>query len=318
MKKVWIVTAVFAALILLTAAMTFPIWPQASRTSENADRAGEPEPAESGLVTLDEQKLASLDLRVEPAALRPLQMLHIVPGRIRYNDTKHVDIRAAANGTLVQVQVTPGDHVAKGQILGVVSSPEVGVARTEAHRCRENWELAVKKRDWEREIGANVAALIDGLKSRVPAGDLEKRFRGKTLGKSREVLVSAYSRFLLAEELWQRSETKGRGVLPETTLAERRAERHSAEATLQAACEQSAFDASQQLRASEIEAGEALRRLNIAREQLTTLLGYSPDTVAEDATGGDVLSRVEIRAPFAGTIEERNFAQSERFKASDT
>ncbi len=317
MKKVWIVLTLFAALMLLMAAMTFPIWPQ-THSSEGAEHEDEAERAENGLVTLDEQKLASLDLRVEPAAMRPLQLSHIVPGRIRYDDTKHVDIRAAANGTLVQTGVGPGDHVTKGQVLGVVSSPEVGVARTEVHRCRENWKLAVKKRDWEREIGANVSALIDGLKSRVPAADLEQRFRGKTLGKNREVLLSAYSRFLLADELWQRSDTKGRGVLPETTLAERRAERHSAEATLQGACEQSAFDAAQQLRASEIEAGDALRRLNIAREQLTTLLGYSPDTVAEDATGGDVLSRVEIRAPFAGTIEERNFAQSERFKASDT
>jgi membrane fusion protein, heavy metal efflux system len=101
-------------------------------------------------------------------------------------------------------------------------------------------------------------------------------------------------------------------------LSERRAERQSAEATLQAACEQSAFDTAQRLRVAEIEAGDALRRLNIAREQLTVLLGYSPDTVSEEAIGGDVLSRVEIRAPFAGTIEERNFAGSERVKTSDT
>ena len=316
--KVRIAIAVIAVVVLLMAAMTLPHWPQLSRSSESAESESEAEQAKDGLVTLDEQKLASLDLRVVPAALQPLQLRHVVPGRIRYDDTKHADIRAAANGTLIQVRVTPGDHVTKGQVLGVVSSPEVGVARTEVHRCRQNWELAVKKRDWEREIGSNVAALIDGLKSRVPAADLEKRFRGKTLGKSREVLLSAHSRFLLAEEQWQRSDKKGRSVLPEATLAERKAERRSAEATLQAACEQSAFDASQQLRAAEIEAGDALRRLNIAREQLTTLLGYSPDTVAEEATGGDVLSRVEIRAPFAGTIEERNFAQSERFKTSDT
>jgi cobalt-zinc-cadmium efflux system membrane fusion protein len=214
--------------------------------------------------------------------------------------------------------VTPGEAVTKGQVLGIVSSPEVGTARTEVHHCHENWELAVKKRDWEREIGTNVAALIDGLKSRVPASDLEKRFHGKTLGKGREVLFTAYSRFLLAEELWKRSEGTGHSVLPAATLAERKAEHRSAEAALQAACEQSSFDAAHELRVAEIAAGDALRRLNIAREQLTMLLGYSPDTVPMEATNGDVLSRVEIRAPFAGTIEERNFASAERIKTSDT
>ncbi|HEV8003638.1 MAG TPA: efflux RND transporter periplasmic adaptor subunit [Planctomycetaceae bacterium] len=314
--KVRIAIAVIAVVVLLTAAMTLPHW-QFSRSSESAESEGDAEQAEGGQITLDEQKLASLDLRVERAALQPLQMRHVVPGRIRYDDTHHVEIRAAANGILIQVRVTPGDHVAKEQVLGVVSSPEVAVARTDVHHGEENWQLAVKKLDWEREISANLAALIDGLKSRVPIADLEKRFRGKNLGNGRATLMSAYARYLLAEGLSKKSEKAGQGVLPEATLMERRAERQSAEATLQAACEQSTFDAARELRVAEIEVGDALRRLNIAREQRNALLGYSTDTVSEEETKGDVLSRVEIRAPFAGTIEARNFAQSERVKTSD-
>ncbi|HXY34143.1 MAG TPA: efflux RND transporter periplasmic adaptor subunit [Planctomycetaceae bacterium] len=316
--KVRIAIAVAAALMLFAAAMTVPHWLQGARPAENSAPEDEAEQSTSGTVTLNEQKLASLELKVEPAGRHPLQVVHVVPGRLRYDETRHVDIRAAANGILTQVRVTPGDHVSKEQVLGVVSSPEVGAARTEVHHGHENWELAVKKRDWERETSANVAALIDGLKSRVPPADLEKRFHGKTLGKSRALLFSAYARFLLADELWVRSEKDGQGVLPVATLAERKAERRSAEAALQGACEQSSFDAAQQLRVAEIEAGDALRRLNIAREQVTALLGYSPDNVPMEASDGDVLSRVEIRAPFAGTIEERNLAQAERVKTSDT
>ena len=317
--KLKLAIVLITALVLISAALSVPHWLQASRTAasseETEDHADESVP---GTVTIDEQKLASLELRVEPAQVQPLQVYDVVPGRLRYDETRHVDIRAAANGILVQVRVTPGDQVTQGQVLAIVSSPEVGTARTDVHHCHENWELAVKKQDWEREIGANLAALIDELKSRVPVGDLEKRFRGKTLGKGREVLFTAYSRFLLAEELWKRSEGAGQSVLPAATLAERKAERRSAEAALQAACEQSSFDAAREIRVAEIEAGDVLRRLNIAREQLTTLLGYSPDPVPMEATDGEILSRVELRAPFAGTIEERNVAPSERIKTSDT
>jgi cobalt-zinc-cadmium efflux system membrane fusion protein len=316
--KVRIAIAVVAVLVLLTAAMTVPHWLQPSKSPETAEKADDDEHADTRTVTLDKQKLASLELKVEPAGVHPLQIFHVVPGRLRYDDMHRAEIRAAANGILIQVRVTPGDRVTKGQVLGVVSSPEVGAARVEVHHGHHHLELAIKKREWEHEIGANTAALIDAIKSRVPAPDLEKRFHGKTLGKSREVLLSAYSRFLLAEELWKRSEQVGHGVLPEATLAERKAERRSAEATLQAACEQSAFDTAREVRLAEIEAGDALRRLKIAEEQLTALLGYSNDSVPVEATDGDVLSRVEIRAPFAGTIEERNFAQSERVKTSDT
>jgi membrane fusion protein, heavy metal efflux system len=317
--KIRIALAAISLLVLCTAAVTLPRWSRPAESAESVEtKDGDPEQPDNGTITLDDEKLAALDLRVEPAALHPLQVFHTVPGRIRYDDARHVDIRAAGNGTLIQVRVTPGDQVSQGQVLGVVSSPEIGTARTEVHHCQENWEVSVKKQDWVQQTSKNVAALIDGLKSRVPIADLEHRFQAKTLGKSRELLMTAYARFLLAEELARRAEKDGQAVLPASVLSERKAERRSTTAALQAACEQSAFDATQQVRQAEIEAGDALRRLNIAREQLTTLLGFSPDTVSEEATGGDVLSRVEIRAPFAGTIEERHVAQSERIKTSDS
>ena len=55
--------------------------------------------------------------------------------------------------------------------------------------------------------------LVEGLKHRTPMNELENQFRGKTLGKAREKLISAYSRFLLAENLSKSAETVGRNVL---------------------------------------------------------------------------------------------------------
>jgi membrane fusion protein, heavy metal efflux system len=276
-----------------------------------------PSKASPGVVILGDEKLASLDIRVEPAERHAMQDLHVVPGRIQYDDARRVDIRAAANGILVQVRVMPGDHVSAGQVLAVVSSPEIGLARTEVHHAHENWDLAANKEAWVEETSKNVSALVEGLKNRLPMSDLEKQFRGKTLGNSRERLMSAYSRYLLAENLAKSADTVGRNVLPAATLAERLAERRSTEAALRAACEQAGFDLLQQKRLAEIEAGDALRRLHIAEEQRTAMLGYASDTVPENATAGELLSRVEIRAPIAGTVEEKHFAQSDRVRPSD-
>ena len=63
-----------------------------------------------------------------------------------------------------------------------------------------------------------MSALVEGLKDRTPMNDLEKQFRGKTLGKARERLMSAYSRFLLAENLAKSADTVGRNVLPAATV----------------------------------------------------------------------------------------------------
>jgi cobalt-zinc-cadmium efflux system membrane fusion protein len=273
--------------------------------------------ANPGVVVVGDEKLSSLDIRVAPAGRHLMQDIHVVPGRIQYDDAWHVDIRAAANGILVQVRVMPSDRVTAGQVLAVVSSPEVGLARTEVHHARESWELASNKQHWVEETSKNVSTLVEELQSRAPMNDIEKRFREKTLGKQREGLLSAYSRYLLAENLAKSADTIGRNVLPTTTIMERQAERRTAEAALRAACEQAGFDLLQQKKVAEIETGDALRRLHIAQEQRAALLGYSPDPVPENATAGDVLSRVEIRAPFAGTIEEKHFAQAERVRTSD-
>ena len=150
----------------------------------------------------------------------------------------------------------------------------------------------------------NVSALIKEFKTDVPERDVDKRyqeiessFQGKTLGKSRDDLMSAYARYLLAETLAKDSQSAGLAVLPTVTILQREAERRSAEAALKAACEQAGFDVQRQKRLAEIDEGDTLRRLNISIEQLKTLLGYWPDAVSEEATSGDVLSRVEIRAP---------------------
>jgi cobalt-zinc-cadmium efflux system membrane fusion protein len=312
---------VVVAIFLFVLCGTAIAWTHLHSSSRTAVRGLDDDEAQreanTGVVVLGDEKLSSLDIRVAPVGRHPMQDIHVVPGRIQYDDAWHVDIRAAANGILVQVRVMPGDRVSAGQVLAVVSSPEVGLARTEVHHAHESWELAAKKQEWVEETSKNVSTLIEQLKNRVPMNEIEKQFREKTLGKQRESLLTAYSRYLLAQNLANSADTYGRDVLPSTTIVERQAERRSAEAALRAACEQAGFDLLQQKKVAEIETGDALRRLHIAQEQRTALLGYSPDTVPVDATAGDVLSRVEIRAPFAGTIEEKHFAQSERVRTSD-
>ncbi len=191
---------------------------------------GDQKKADPNIVIVGDEKLSSLDLRVQPAERHVLREIHVVPGRIDYDDSHRVDIRATANGILVQMRVMPGDRVVPGQVLATVSSPEIGLARTEVHHAQENWELTAKKQEWVEETSNNVAALVEGLKRRTPMNELENQFRGKTLGKAREKLISAYSRFLLAESLSKSAETVGRDVLPSVTVMERLAERRSAEA----------------------------------------------------------------------------------------
>src|ERR1700722_4892613 len=239
--KTRIAIAALSVVVLCGAAFAWHL-----RAGDPVNERGKDDDAEktaaSGMVEVGDEKLASLDLRVQPVERHPLREIHVVPGRIQYDDTHRVDLRATANGILVKVNVLPGDRVTPGQVLAVVSSPEIGLARTEVHHAHENWDLANRRLEWVEQTSKNVSALVEQLKKRAPMNEVETQFRGKTLGKGREQLMSAYSRFLLAENLAKTDATGGRNVLPSTTLAERLAERRASEAALRAACEQAGFD----------------------------------------------------------------------------
>jgi cobalt-zinc-cadmium efflux system membrane fusion protein len=87
-------------------------------------------------------------------------------------------------------------------------------------------------------------------------------------------------------------------------------ELESADAGLKGAMEQAVFESRQAYRQSEVGVEAARRRLDVSRQHLNTLLGYTESMSAKSAPSD--LSSVEIRAPFAGTIEQKLVSTAER------
>ena len=114
--KVKIAIAVAAVLVLLTAAMTVPHLWQPSGASEASEKKGDEEQSKNGIVALDEQKLASLELKVEPAGVHPLLPIlrdpgnsatTVVPSVTRYTGSAITSpITAAVRSHLVSISRT--------------------------------------------------------------------------------------------------------------------------------------------------------------------------------------------------------------------
>jgi cobalt-zinc-cadmium efflux system membrane fusion protein len=267
-------------------------------------------------VTLPDAKLEAAGIRVQPAAMREIPEVHTVPGRIDYDDRRHVAVCVATSGIMVDIRVKPGDKVESGQPLAVVSSPELGEVRADVLRRQAEWEIAQRKYEWEAEIESNLTPFVAALRQRVDIKELDQQFRTLTLGEHREKLVAAFARWTLAESLMKNADTvASSGILAGRTLQERASERAAADAALLAACEQSTFDARQRKDQAALAVADAQRRLEISRQQLRTLLGYEP--ASQSGSADQDLSLVEVRAPFAGTIERRNFSTAERVQPND-
>ena len=282
-------------------------------------------------LTLEKLKAADIQLAaVERTQLRPENK---VPGRLKYDDRRHVEVRSATGGIVTTVLVNPGDQVKAGDVLIELSSSEVGNARADVMQRAAELKLAVESRDWEKEICDGLAKLSRAIQDRKPVESIKLEFKNVTLGKNREQLLSAYSDLLLAESLVNAArESVNSGVVPGRLIAERTNNRDNAEAVLITALESLTYTTNVSLRRAEAALEDAERRLRISRQTVLILLGHSDadehqtspasendsaDGKSIDAPDPELLSLVQLRAPFAGTIERRNFSPSERVAAGD-
>ena len=280
----------------------------------------------SDRVELPPEKLLSADLSFSDVTTTSLRLETVVPGRLQYDERRHVEIRSATSGIITDIRVKPGDSVLAGDVLIVLNSSDVGNARADVLQRTATLKLARDKRDWQKATCSGLAKLAEAIRGRVPVENIRHQFREVILGKSREQLLSAYSDLLLAESLADAAQKNAKsGVVPGRVVEERLTTRDNSEAALTSALEELTFEATQSCRQAEAEAEDAQRRLKISLQSVRTLLG---NTTAEDPTEplhsaadgsaqpdavlDEVLSLVRLLAPFGGTIERRQLSASER------
>ncbi|MBD3672819.1 MAG: efflux RND transporter periplasmic adaptor subunit [Planctomycetaceae bacterium] len=277
-------------------------------------------PAESQSSTqlvLPEGKIKTGDFQSEPVQSRQLQHVHVVPGRIQYDELHHVDVKSMMQGILSSIRVKPGDQVEEGALLATVNSPAVGEARAEILKRQAELRLAERNLRRESDLSTNLNAFLKQLDQGVGLDDLEKSFQNRPLGHYRAMVQTAYSRFLLLDGMTEKIRSlEQTGAIASRVIRERESEYQIARAEYHAACEQAAFDAQQAKLEAQAKYDNAERLLKISRQQLESLLGYSESEVSMESDAS--LSRFEIRAPFAGTIESRMKAENERVDKSDT
>lgn len=310
---------VFAVLLLavsvwgsLTGFWRGPRDPADSTPAESAEHM-----PDGSLVELPPGKLAKANIRMVLAETRPLQEWRTIPGRFQYNQTRHIALRAPTDGTLQDILVKPGDAVEPGALVATFQSPAIGTARAEVMQLEAQLALAARKRDWESQVANHTQELIEILSGESPMAEIENQFKARTLGQARETLFTAYARYHLADQMLSSTQSlQNSGAMSAKEILERTAARQTTEAAYRAAAEQAEFDSKQ--RAAEAEAlyQNAQRQLQIGRQKLFALLGYEDKPTPGDSPEG--LSKVEMRSPMKGTVEQILFASKERIAEKES
>jgi cobalt-zinc-cadmium efflux system membrane fusion protein len=271
-------------------------------------------------VQLSETKRQRAGLKLGRVEQRILQATAIVPGRVTYDESKHVELRSATAGTITKFLVKPGDQVKKGDLLAVLSSPEIGQSRAAEKQQAAELELLNRTLSFQRERLKGIEALT----AAIDRGDAPERIREskatEQIGAPREALLTAYSQMLLAKSQIRRiSGATGSGAIAGRTAAERESQLETAEASLRGSMEQILFDSKQEVAKAMTAVETAQRQLELTRQQTATLMGYQSaiELPSRQDSPGDNLSTVEVRAPLDGSVEQKLLAETERVSPGD-
>ncbi len=136
------------------AALVYRPWQRSTVEAFEKPSAGDAKPSgpaaedAPAVVVLSPEKVEAARTEVEPVAARSLGRSITVPGRLQYDDTRHISVRAATAGVLADVLVKPGDAVIVGQVLAILSSPEVGTARADVLQREGELRVLEEELSW--------------------------------------------------------------------------------------------------------------------------------------------------------------------------
>lgn len=270
-------------------------------------------------VVLSPEKYAGAGVRTIAVALQSIHPTRIVPGRIDYDGTRRVELKASVDVVIRKVLAKPGDAVKTGTRLAALDSPEIGLVRAEVERNKANLRVSNQAVEWREEVANSLGDLLKTLRGRPNPKVVEEIFDRRVLGDYRQQVLSAYSRYALANELWEDIQPMiDKGSITAQTVKQRETNRQIAKEDYLSVCEQAQFEARQECDKARLNRDYDRRLLEVNRRKLRSLLGafVEFDENVQDAPGeGDELTQFFLIAPFDGTVEQRLVAESQRLAA---
>ncbi len=286
------------------------------RNDHGEERGGQLEEneEESSQLVLSKGKWSVAGLRIEPVKLSELTGNTWVTGKIALNEDRLAHIYSLVDGQVHEVKVRFGDDVKRGQVLAIIDSKEVGIAKLELYKNCLNAEYAKINSKFMDEINTNTQALILALADRPPLEKIEIMFGGRQLGDNRQQIIRAYANLFKSASDYQRlAPLAEQGVSAGRQVIAAKAQLEADQATFQAVLEQLKFTASQQALLADQQLQQAEQEVAATRSRLY-ILGYRSKDLKDidPIQEGEAIAHYEVRAPFDGTVIGKNVVLAER------
>jgi cobalt-zinc-cadmium efflux system membrane fusion protein len=265
---------------------------------------------EAEAIRLSSEQRAALGVRVEPVVMRVAEAQIAVTGTIVSNPDRTVVVASRTPGRIVKVTARLGDRVEAGATLALLNSTEAAELLADAQQAESSLALAQAQADRERTLYHAKMQMLETAARQPTAEAAVRELQKLELGRAKQEYISALAKLELAEADHERAKRLVEGKIgARKDLVRAEKELFVARSELEAVAETIRLDARQQRLAADTALAQARSQRDKIRQKLR-LIGVTDVEAAasDDAAHGRL---VPLRAPFAGTVIERQASEGQ-------
>ncbi len=294
-------------------------------------------------VWMDTSQQDTLGIVTAPVTTGIASAVFSAPGQVVPDESQYAYITPRAKGIVREVKAQIGQFVRKGELLATIDSWEVAQARLKLIDGLMRLEVAQANLNWQETVYQNSLDLIEALRKDPDPDQVQKQFGKRPIGRVREQLLTAYAQYHLSRIAAQRYEKlSAKDAVPLDLAQQKQAAYQVDQATFQGLMDRVAFEVTLEYIRARQALREARTAVKVARETLR-VYGVPIDKIAEQFKSGELngdkhrhepnktfqeaaravitpspdvaeliksqeepVSTYELRAPFDGTVLERD------------
>ena len=294
----WSVGGLVAAVALGVGLWVWAPWSEptaeASKSKQTADTGPD---SDNPTVTMDLDQQKALGVTTAPVQLGQVDAVLDAPGQVVPDESQYAYITPRARGVVREVSAQIGQRVKKGDLLATIDSSTVANSRLELIDSLLRLEIARAKLNWQESIYQNSLSMIDALRSGRSPEEIQQAFANKPVGQTREDLLRAYAQFYLARITSERYANLRDKEAVSVALAQQKTAQYQVDqAVYQGMMDRMAFDVTLEYTQAKQAQREAQTSVKVARESLR-VQGVPVDEIIQRFVSGELTGHKEMRPP---------------------
>ena len=264
------------------------------------------------------EMIKNLDITTSKAGPAKIKIIQQLTGEVSLNEEKVVHIVPRLDGVVRKVLKDLGDRVENGELLAVLESRELADVKISYLSALKKLTLSVKDLEREKLVYKNTLTMLRLLEQYSDLEEIEHHLNNLVIGESRKLLIPAYSKFKLADSVYQREkQLHQKGISSESEYLLAFEAYKSAEAEYLALREKISYDGDWAIRQKQRTVEMDQLELQTTNQKLQALGLSTTQIELLETQENPIFTQYELRSTLSGLVIKRHLTTGEAIKKDD-